>query len=105
MPRSANKPVVAHKHTTSVPATFPATFPVSRPSSLLQTVKDGFGFGVGSAIAHRMVSAVAGPQVRAEPQSVSPEIDQRNLAYEQCLVENPNDVIVCKYLLELRAKQ
>jgi len=105
MPRSANKSVVAHKvvPTAVVPAS------VSRPSSLLQTVKDGFGFGVGSAIAHRMVSAVVGPQVRAEPQSVSPEIDQRNLAYEQCLVENPNDVIVCKYLLETnvrsRAKQ
>jgi len=68
-------------------------------------MKEGFGFGMGSAIAHRMVSAFTGSPAMSHETKMSPGIDQRNLAYEQCLVENPNDVVVCKYLLELRAKQ
>lgn len=53
MPRSHASP-----KKTTVP--FRSVVPAAPPSSLVQTVKDGFGFGMGSALAHRAVGSIFG---------------------------------------------
>jgi hypothetical protein len=93
MPRSAQK-----KH---VPA-FINPMSSVKPTSMLSTVKDGFSFGVGSAIAHRVVGGLFGSgQVQPQSQSQS-QPPLRNREYEQCLSEHSNVVdgtAFCAYLL------
>ena len=97
MPRSAQK-----KH---APA-FINPLSSVKPNSMLSTVKDGFSFGVGSAIAHRVVGGLFGlgtgqdqPHSQVQVQSQPP---LRNREYEQCLSEHSNVVdgtAFCAYLL------
>lgn len=61
--------------------------------NMVSVLKEGFSFGAGSAIAHRVVGE---KPVQKEP------ISNRNYEYEQCLVEHPNFVdstAYCAYLL------
>jgi hypothetical protein len=79
--------------------------PVSPPMvvkpSFFSTIRDGFGFGVGSAIAHRVVDNVF---------SVTPPDQKklRNFAYEQCLSENADFIdsasICAHHLMEAKEK-
>jgi len=92
MPRS-NK--IAPQKTVTVPAV------VVPKSSMLTTVKEGFSFGVGSAIAHRVVGGLFGLGSGSGPQPQSPP-PIRNIEYEQCLSEHTNVVdgtSYCAYLL------
>jgi hypothetical protein len=56
-------------------------------------MKDGFGLGVGSAIAQRVVSGIFGApkiEMTSQPQQQQPT------AYEQCMKQNSNDHNTCK---------
>ena len=62
----------------------------SRPSpSLGQSVKDGFGLGVGSAIGQRMISSLFGaPTVNVNSSQQSSSVnpcDKERLAFESCM--------------------
>jgi hypothetical protein len=98
MPRSAQKKYA--------PAVIKPMTPVKPPvpaqqNSMLSTVKEGFSFGVGSAIAHRVVGGLFGLGSGSPgPQPPQPPI--RNIEYEQCLAEHTNVVdgtAFCAYLL------
>jgi hypothetical protein len=63
---------------------------------MVSVLKEGFSFGAGSAIAHRVVGGLFEKPVQKEP------IINRNYEYEQCLMEHPNFVdstAYCAYLL------
>lgn len=128
MPRSKNHLFVARQRSTinkqvtpvastrgaassaSTPAPAPAVAyptpvfapPQHQPSSFGQSMKDGFGIGVGSAIAHRAVSAVFGaPKVEtigSEKKETTATILQPT-SYEQCMKYNSNDHETCKAYL------
>jgi hypothetical protein len=70
-PRSSGSSVVPRpvSHTPSVPTSAPS-IQVERPG-FLQTVKEGFGFGAGSAIAHNLFRSSA-PTQQSAPSSVVP---------------------------------
>ena len=94
MPRSnkiaPQKPAIV----TQKPVTVPAVI-VPKPS-MLTVIKEGFGFGVGSAVAHRVMGSIFGTQVQA------PQPPLRNIEYEQCLAEHTDFVdgtSYCAYLL------
>jgi hypothetical protein len=93
------------------------TTPIQPKTSFGQIVKEGLGFGVGSAIGHRLVAAVFGPSPSViSPSSVSPspspspssESNQQSntkkqqgpTEYEACLAENPEDTVVCAHFLQ-----
>lgn len=59
----------------------PSPVPMVIKPSIFSSIKDGFGFGIGSAVAHRAVDSMfrVSPLVPKKPE---------NLAYEQCLAEN-----------------
>jgi len=91
-------------------STVPAV--TSRPS-FLQTIKEGFSFGVGSSIGHRIVSAASGeptlrvsaasgePTLRvgmiSQTEKPSPSVDNKTEEYEQCMKKYDN--ITCKRFL------
>ena len=58
-------------------------------SSLLNTVKEGFAFGIGSSIANRIVGGLMAstPQQKQESIQINPE-------FEQCMKEY-NDKLLC----------
>lgn len=70
---------------------------VAKPS-LMQTVKEGVGFGIGSAIGHRIIGGLFGPSSPQEPK-------RRLTEYEQCLAEHRDfgdSAAFCSYLLKAK---
>ena len=76
-----------------------SVIPVSAAPTLGHSIKDGFGLGFGSAIAHRMVSGIFGaPTVTAVlPHDPTP--------FEQCVAENRDDIGVCAHLAEKKGSK
>lgn len=97
MPRSKQTTVVPSRSSTVPVVAMPT---VSKPS-LMQTVKEGVGFGIGSAIGHRVVNGIFGP---SPPQS-RPTESRRPTEYEQCLAEHRDfgdSAAFCSYLLKAK---
>lgn len=104
MPRSksaSSRPIV---HSNYKPATIspsPAQATVQHTveaPSFGQSMKQGFGFGMGSAIAHNIFGLR--PVVN---NTTTTEANIRNSEYEKCMKESFNDKEVCKqYLSEER---
>jgi len=82
MPRSLQKRTNSHYPSTS-------QTPVQVQTSLGQSIKQGFGFGVGSHLAN----VIVGPAGRQNPSESKP------IEYSQCMIEH-NDKAACAYLLE-----
>jgi hypothetical protein len=62
-----------------------------------QSIKDGFGMGVGSAIAHRMVSGLFGAPTVNTVAAAAPT------AFEQCIAEHRDDIALCSHLAEKKS--
>jgi hypothetical protein len=59
-----------------------------------QSIKQGFGFGVGSHLAH----AILGSTVNPSPTEQKPIVI--NAEYKQCMTENNDDKAACAHLLQ-----
>jgi hypothetical protein len=104
MPRSAPAAPLAvpnkSKHATVRSVVPPAYAPPPPPPqmqapTLGQSIKDGFGLGLGSSIASRLVSNIFGPP------TITVQTAQRQpTEYEQCLVEHRDDPGVCGHLAQ-----
>jgi len=77
----------------------------SHPPSMLDTIKQGFSFGIGSSIAHNMVNSIFGPKNKDEnviKKEVSDEAklrsDKIHEIYNKCLEKNDN--IYCNIMLQ-----
>jgi len=108
MPRSSSKktapaPIVA-KASLSPNVAKAALAPNVTGSSLMQTVKEGFSFGLGSAIAHRVVGGLFGSS--SSPPPPPPQEAKRSpTEYEQCLAEHRDfgdSTAMCSYLLKAK---
>jgi hypothetical protein len=93
MPRtSTSRPApVAYK-----PAPPPAVYkPAPLPApSFGQTIKEGFGFGFGNAIAQRVATSIFGaPKIQTE---------RVPTAYEQCIAEHRDDAALCAHLAQTK---
>ena len=101
MPRSSSNKVAPNVAKPNVANSIIAMSTVSKPS-LMQTVKEGVGFGVGSALAHRLVGGLFGP---SKPQPPPQEVTRRPTEYEQCLAEHrdfADSTAFCSYLLKAK---
>jgi len=89
MPRRSSSPSVPQRKMTTMPLVIdykknlPAVIP--QKPSFLQTMKEGLAFGVGNAVAHRIIGSI--------PNTVK-EVE-RPLEYEQCMKEY-DDKAVCE---------
>ena len=59
--------------------------PMIQPPSFGQTIKEGIGFGAGSAIGHRVVGAILGPSVATTAPSTPSESKQPS--QQKCVSE------------------
>ena len=88
MPRSA-------KQTNSKPAPAPSTHSAPAPKStipapsMMDTIKQGFSFGIGSSIAHNMMNSIFRP---------APKESMHDL-YNKCIEKN-DSTINCNVYLE-----
>lgn len=64
--------------------------------SLGQSIKDGFGLGIGSAIGHRIVSGIFG----APTVNVAAAAPREPTAFEKCVADHRDDIALCAHLAE-----
>ena len=68
---------------------------ITHPPSLGQSIKEGFGAGIGIAAAQRMMTGIFGaPKIQVE------QTPKTLTAYEQCLVESRGNIGPCAHLAE-----
>jgi hypothetical protein len=89
MPRRTSQspirsPIVSKPTISSPPVTYTPQGP-----TFGQSIKDGFGFGLGSAIAHRIIGPA--PVVVQAPATTT-----QSSEYERCMKESFNDAELCK---------
>ncbi len=77
------------KHT---PAPVTLSVPAYQPPTIGQSIKDGFGLGVGVNLASRLVSEIFGPPTVQTVQV--PTVS----AFEQCIAEHRDNVGACAHL-------
>jgi hypothetical protein len=101
-PMRIQPPLQSHQSSPIKPNT---PIQIQQPS-MLDTIKQGFSFGVGSSIAHNMVNSIFGPKNKDEnviKKEVNNEIKlSSNKIYEiynKCLEKNDNN-IDCNALLQ-----
>jgi len=69
-------------------------FPPQNTRSLASSIKEGFGFGIGSSIARNIVDSMFRPQ---EPKiTPNTEVPNVNKEYIKCMQESDNDYEGCK---------
>ncbi|XP_042452505.1 uncharacterized protein LOC122037092 isoform X1 [Zingiber officinale] len=100
----------------SAPPPAPAQARESLLGSFVATIKEGFGFGAGSALAHRAIEAVLGPRsIKLEtvvspaptappPVNASLESDACNIhskAFQDCLNNFGSDIGKCQFYLDM----
>ena len=96
MPRSTKNtsPAVIHK-----PSTVSVT--QTRPS-LGQTMKEGFGLGVGMSVAQHTVNGVMNFLTPPKSSNIveNKEVEGKQIEYEKCMKYSSNDTEFCRTLLE-----
>ena len=79
---------------------FMNSLPDNRPS-MFQTMKEGVGLGMGSAIGHRIIGGLFGPSYPPQAQYLPPSQTTPSLPHEyaQCILLNEKNQEVCKPFL------
>lgn len=75
---------------------------VSQSPSMMDSIKHGFSFGIGSSIAHNMVNKIFNSNDNLsidKPHIDKPSIDKMYELYNKCLEKNDNN-INCSDILE-----
>jgi hypothetical protein len=91
---AAAPPPAAPRPMPSAPKPMPA--PLQQGPSVTDSIKQGFSFGIGSAIAHNMVNRVFGKPEPALPTTplptTTPQQDKMYELYYQCMEKNDKNV-------------
>ena len=101
--RTNNKPMPAPKTLSSAApmpaaaapkpaAAAPKPMPLQQGPSITDSIKQGFSFGIGSAIAHNMANRVFGKPESATPAPTTPQQDKMYELYFQCMEKNDKNV-------------
>lgn len=105
MPRPpANRSSVYRPPPSSPPVIQHHTAPAATPT-LGQSIKDGFGLGIGSAIGQRIVSGIFGAPTVAVTAAPAP---REPTAFEKCVAEKRlahDDIALCAHLADAGAKK
>jgi hypothetical protein len=90
MPRSTNKPVVNNSVAQN-------RLPGNQNPSLFSSMKQGFGFGIGSSIAHNIFDSK--PANPLPPLPLRPVID-KTTEFKQCMEKTYNNYEECAHILK-----
>jgi len=91
MPRSSNKPVVNNSLVQNRLAG-------NQPPSLFSSIKQGFGFGIGSSIAHNIFDSKEAKPLSSQP-PLHPVID-KTTEFKQCMEKTFNNYEECINILK-----
>jgi hypothetical protein len=96
MPRSKNSPPIARQPpTTSQPQIVEV-----KKNPFGQIVKEGVGFGIGSAIGHRIIESIFSSRGIDIKENIKSDNKLPIREFENCMIENYNDYDTCKKHLE-----
>ena len=92
MPRSTNKPVVTKPS---------VSLPVHYQPSLFSSMKQGFGFGIGSSIAHNIFdSKEAKPLPPLQPLPPLRSVIDKTTEFKQCMEKTYRNYEECEHILK-----
>ena len=91
MPRSTNKPVLNKPVLTKPVANAVEQNKVSEQPTLFSSIKQGFGFGIGSSIAHNIFDSKAKP--------LQPVVD-KTTEFKECMEKTYNNYEECVAILK-----
>ena len=98
MPRSTNKPV-ANKSVANNPVVNNSVvqnrLPVNEHPSLFSSIKQGFGFGIGSSIAHNIFDSKP-----VHPQRPLQPVIDKTTEFKQCMEKTYNNYEECAPILK-----
>ena len=92
MPRVSKSKLVPKTQTTMQQQT------VQQQPSLFGSVTQGFGFGMGSSLAHNMFDSKIASAPSAAP--AKPDDDKKIQEFKNCMEKSYNDFAVCKQHLD-----
>jgi hypothetical protein len=90
MPRSSNKPVITKPGVNN--SVIQNRLPGNEQPSLFSSIKQGFGFGIGSSIAHNIFDS-------KEAKPIPPVIDKTR-EFKQCMEKTYNNYEECATILK-----
>jgi hypothetical protein len=97
MPRSTNKPVVNKPVVNNSVAQ--NRLPGNQNPSLFSSMKQGFGFGIGSSIAHNIFDSKPANPLPPLPLPLRPVID-KTTEFKQCMEKTYNNYEECAFILK-----
>ena len=99
MPRSNNKAVVNKPDVSN--SVLQNRLPSNQHPSLFSSVKHGFGFGIGSSIAHNIFdSKEAKPMPPLPPLPPLYRVIDKTTEFKQCMEKTYNNYEECAYILK-----
>lgn len=82
----------------SLPLPSPSSVVQYKPPTIGQSIKEGFGVGIGVSLANRLVSNIFGPPtIQTSSPTVNPPYSAPT-PFEQCIAEHREDITVCAHL-------
>ena len=90
MPRSSNKPVINKPVVNN--SIVQNRLPTNERPSLFSSIKQGFGFGIGSSIAHNIFDS-------KEAKPLHPVVD-KTTEFKQCMEKTYNNYEECALILK-----
>ena len=97
MPRSANKPVIS-KPVISKPTNSVVQHRLPEQPSLFSSIKQGFGFGMGSSIAHNIFDSKEAKPLN--PLAPLPALIDKTTEFKQCMEKTYNNYEECATILK-----
>jgi hypothetical protein len=91
MPRSTNKPVINKPVVNN--SVVQNRVPGNDRPSLFSSIKQGFGFGIGSSIAHNIFDS-------KEAKPIQPVIIDKTTEFKQCMEKTYNNYEECGHILK-----
>ena len=91
MPRSTNKPVVTKPS---------VSLPVHYQPSLFSSMKQGFGFGIGSSIAHNIFDSKEAKPMQPQPMQPMQPLTDKTSEFKLCMEKTYNNYEECSAILK-----
>ena len=91
MPRSTNKPVVTKPS---------VSLPVHYQPSLFSSIKQGFGFGIGSSIAHNIFDSKEAKPMQPQPMQPMQPLTDKTKEFKLCMEKTYNNYEECSPILK-----
>ena len=67
---------------------------------MMDSIKEGFSFGVGTSIARNVIDRVMGPGTASVQPTTAPQEKKPTLEFQQCMEDSAHNYDLCKNYLQ-----